>query len=171
MSESGKRILDGLKETIAQPPELVRFQSESNHIEGINIVRSSEVEALQAFLATESLWIGDLVAYVKVIQPDARLRATPDIPGVRVGNYVAPPSGEKLMMDLNMLLDRVNAGMISAYHAHVEYETLHIFEDGDGRSGRALWLWQMIKQRNFNFELTFLHAFYYQSLADSNYSS
>jgi hypothetical protein len=145
--------------------DVAKFQLESNRIEGINRVRAAEVEALRTLLAAERLWIDELVAYVKIIQPDARLRATPDIPGVRVGNHIAPPSGPKLMMDLNMLLDRVNTGTISAYYAHVEYETLHAFEDGNGRSGRALWLWQMIKQEDFRFGIDFLHKWYYQTLS------
>lgn len=166
MSKSGQRIIDGLKEAATLPPNLVRFQAESNRIEGINRVGADEVEALQTFLASERISTGELAAYVKVIQPDARLRATSDIPCVRVGNHIAPPSGPKLMTDLNMLLDRVNgvSGSISAFEAHIAYETLHPFEDGNGRSGRALWLWQMVKQEHFNFELDFLHKFYYQTM-------
>ena len=36
--------------------------------------------------------------------------------------------------------------------------------DGNGRSGRALWLWQMVNQHNYDMRLGFLHLWYYQSL-------
>lgn len=46
-----------------------------------------------------------------------------------------------------------------AYHLHHSYETLHPFTDGNGRSGRMLWLWMMQEA-----PLGFLHTWYYQSL-------
>lgn len=166
MSKTGQRIIDGLSEAIALPRALVDFQTESNRIEGIHIVRAVEIDALQALLVVDRLRIEDLAAYVKVIQPDARLRATPDVPGVRVGNHVAPPSGPKLMRDLSMLLDGVNLGAnashaLKAHEAHCIYETLHPFTDGNGRSGRALWLWM----RKGHAPLGFLHQFYYDTLS------
>ena len=50
----------------------------------------------------------------------------------------------------------------SAYVLHCRYESLHPFTDGNGRSGRALWLWMMggIEEA----PLGFLHTWYYQSL-------
>jgi Fic family protein len=35
--------------------------------------------------------------------------------------------------------------------------------DGNGRSGRAIWLWQMLRQEG-GAPLGFLHHFYYQTL-------
>ena len=46
---------------------------------------------------------------------------------------------------------------------HVQYERLHPFTDGNGRSGRALWAWQMMRRRE-GLALGFLHRFYYQTL-------
>lgn len=45
------------------------------------------------------------------------------------------------------------------WEVHIAYEMLHPFTDGNGRSGRMLWAWQMR-----NFPLDFLHTFYYQTL-------
>ena len=46
------------------------------------------------------------------------------------------------------------------------YETLHPFMDGNGRSGRILWAWQMIEHNIApGLSLGFLHAYYYQTLA------
>lgn len=54
------------------------------------------------------------------------------------------------------------------YHIHVDYENLHPFTDGNGRSGRALWLRRMKDLGENSFyqalDLGFLHTFYYQTL-------
>ena len=51
------------------------------------------------------------------------------------------------------------------YDIHRRYETLHPFMDGNGRSGRILWAWQMIHHDiRPGLSLGFLHAFYYQTL-------
>lgn len=48
---------------------------------------------------------------------------------------------------------------------HVAFEKLHPFMDGNGRTGRALWAWHMKQLGLDPFALSFLHRFYYQTLA------
>lgn len=62
-----------------------------------------------------------------------------------------------------MLLDLVNRDPRDPYKIHLLYEDLHPFTDGNGRSGRAIWLWQM--ERQGGTRLSFLHWWYYATLA------
>ncbi len=49
----------------------------------------------------------------------------------------------------------------------VRYELLHPFSVGNGRSGRTLWAWCMLRRGDDPFTLPFLHRFYYQTLEHS----
>lgn len=83
---------------------------------------------------------------------------------VRVGNYVAPRGGPEIRTRLLELLYRATRERsITAWQAHVEYEMLHPFTDGNGRSGRALWLWMMDEA-----PLGFLHHFYHAYPVDTH---
>jgi len=145
--------------------KLAKFVRESNAIEGIyRDPTDAEIEATERFLVLPEIMISSLEALVGVYQSDAVLRNRSDL-NVRVGSHVAPRGGTKLIGDLNKLLRDINGFDISPWHAHVEYETLHPFTDGNGRSGRALWLWMIEKMGGT--PLGFLHAFYYQTLENS----
>ena len=63
---------------------------------------------------------------------------------------------------LGALLDDVNCERIDAWNAHVRYESIHPFTDGNGRSGRVIYRWQV--RSPLMADLGFLHAFYYQTL-------
>lgn len=140
------------------------FLLESNRIEGKYTVETHEVEAASVILELDEVSIPDLQCYVYATAGlQAKLRQLPGM-NVRVGPHRPPPGGAEIPVALDRLLARVNAGTIGPYEAHVEYETLHPFMDGNGRSGRLLWLWQMLRVHGSIPKLGFLHQWYYQSL-------
>ncbi len=135
---------------------------ESNRIEGIER-EPTEAEVLEheRFVALEALSIPELQHFVKVYQPNARLRSAPGM-NVCVGSHTPPEGGEHIVVQLQALLTAINENILSPFEAHLKYEALHPFTDGNGRSGRAIWYWMM--KNTLRVDLGFLHAFYYQTL-------
>ncbi len=143
--------------------ELVRFISESNGIEGIHRrPTKAEIAATENFLALNLLLARDVVDLVKVYQPGAQLRNRAGL-NVRVGNHIAPPGHPEIEHRLQDIIDGA-VGSVDPWTTHMRYETLHPFTDGNGRSGRSLWAWQMLRKQD-GLPLGFLHQFYYQTLA------
>ena len=142
--------------------ELVGFVLESNRIVGIGQGISDpqtgrEIKAHERFLMLDKVTVRDIKDFVGVVQPDAALRLGAG-QNVRVGNHIAPPGGPEIEMRLENVLDHMLKR--GAYKTHLAYEDLHPFTDGNGRSGRVLWLWQM----DGHAPIGFLHRFYYQTL-------
>jgi hypothetical protein len=149
--------------------ELTDFVRESNKIEGI--VRGGErferdFQASKEFLALDTITIPDLENLVNVFQPGAKLRDKPGM-DVRVGNHIAPPGGPEIVEQLEEIIHLADfhGKDMSMFEIHQNYESLHPFMDGNGRSGRMLWLWQMEKYHG-GAPLGFLHHWYYQSLKE-----
>lgn len=150
--------------------DLRAFVTESNRIEGI--VRDpwpDEIEAHVALLALGKLTVADIEAFVSAVQPDAKLRNRVGM-NARVGNHLPPLGGRDIEVALMSLLGKISKRQSypTPFNAHRTYEELHPFTDGNGRSGRAIWLWQMQKVYNYSAPLGFLHTWYYQSLEDGD---
>jgi hypothetical protein len=141
---------------------VIAFVRESNKIEGIlREPTLQEIYATKFFLRLEKLTISELVDLVNVYQPGAKPRFAAGM-NVQVGNHYPPQGGPSVQGQLVHLLGSANIGDLDPWQLHIRYETLHPFMDGNGRSGRAIWLWQMgVAYRP---ELGFLHSFYYQTL-------
>ena len=135
------------------------FAKESNRIECI----IDEVEDIDHAGRLEVLLANALTLdAVCEFNTAGELRNKPGI-NVRAGNHIPPPGGPAIEYHLSEIIQGVINGE-DPYTIHHEFETLHPFMDGNGRTGRAMWLWQMVNQHNYDMSLGFLHKWYYQSL-------
>lgn len=140
---------------------LVMFLHESNRIEGIARAPSlDEIEAAERLFGLPELSVGALGEYQAVCAPGQPLRERVGM-DVRVGRYIAPPGGPNIKARLQKIIEVANlAG--DPWWGHCRFEMLHPYWDGNGRTGRMLWLWLMRARDPFG--LPFLHRFYYQTL-------
>jgi len=148
---------------------LILFATESNNIEGISGLQRhvEHAYALERLLLIDrTLIMYDVDEFVHAVQPNVQFRCLPGL-DVYVGNHHPIPGGPRVMAEMVQLLKEISTNHYSAYQCHRTYETLHPYTDGNGRSGRALWLWQMHKYREYKAERLFLHEWYYQSLDNS----
>lgn len=145
-----------------------KFVLESNAIEGVHRQPTPEEKAAHSALwDLEVVGIDDLKTFVNCLSDTtgAELRSKKGM-DVRVGNHFPPPGGQRITDELVQILADASLGE-HPYLIHQAYEQLHPFMDGNGRSGRALWAWQMLKQGHCHYtglRRGFLHQFYYQAL-------
>ena len=150
------------------------FARESNAIEGIHrLPTTDEVNSLSYFIGLPKIQIPDLEQLAHSWQPGVHIRHAGH--DVTVGSHIPPAGGPHITRRLMLLLVNANESHAEfvearrsverlrwAFRLHCNYEMLHPFNDCNGRTGRALWLWAAGKE--LGLQLSFLHSFYYSTL-------
>jgi hypothetical protein len=145
---------------------LVAFVRESNRIEGIlGYPTEAEIVAHERFMTLPQLDLTAVTDFQAVVAPGKPIRSAEGM-NVRVGTYIAPAGGPDIPRQLESILREANISG-NPWSIHVNFEKLHPFMDGNGRTGRAVWAWQMQNLGRDPFALPFLHRFYYQTLEAS----
>lgn len=90
--------------------------------------------------------------------------------GVRVGNYVPPPP-QQVSGFMFELLDWMNteslklSPIITSAIVHYRFEAIHPFADGNGRTGRALALWELYRRGFDTHHIFSVDEFYWEDRA------
>jgi len=134
------------------PTDMYEYFVQSNLIEGVTnlkeipkseqaweYLQNVDILTKQNILDIHTLVMTDLML-------DPRNIGSYRLCGVRVGNRLCPPSGL-----VDNLMDEWLSNMkywqdIDPMYCHVEYERIHPFRDGNGRTGRLLLWWHEDKQ-------------------------
>ncbi len=165
--------------TIGTTKNLLSFVLESNFIENIRDPARAERECpmYEQLLAQDKLDVECVCDFAaEVTEGAGRLREKAGM-DVTVMGFRPPPGGPHIKADLADLLERVNSyrsawadGGIDPWTAHCQFETLHPFIDGNGRTGRVIWLWQKTHRGSYgtrDVPPSFLKQFYFQTLDKS----
>jgi hypothetical protein len=103
---------------------------------------AAEISAHRGLLAVNELRVENLELFVHHVAPGAGLRDEADVPSEE-----DTASLEALRADLATIVAAARTHATSPKRLHRLYRMLRPFTDANGRCGRALWMWQVMRGR------------------------
>jgi len=145
------------------PAVTVRARREvTNSLAGLRFV---ETHANKASITHEDIFALHRIVAAEVMDQGAagRYRAM----RVRVGRYVAPAPDEvrRLMLELLKWWNEEPANLspvLSSAILHYQFEAIHPFADGNGRTGRAIALWELYRRGFDTHHIFSVDEFYWE---------
>jgi len=127
------------------------FVRASNRLAGIDREpTASEISAHRGLLAANRLRVENLEQFVRHVAGGARLRDT-NSSRARKGAL----ADINLRADLETIVEAASTRAVSPARLYRIYRLLRPFTDGNGRCGRALLMWQVMRQDTGRREITF----------------
>jgi len=128
---------------------MIEWIHESNLIEDVDDpVADQASEAAWVWFLTQDLTTASIIEMHKRIMECLNPYIVGDFRqyGVCVGGFVAPPASSVPTLMTEWIEHHAQAKTEKTIkHAHIAFEKIHPFEDGNGRSGRMLMNWQREK--------------------------
>ncbi len=146
--------------------QLTQFAKDSNAIEGEIVTTKGQIDAVETvYFQKEELDLKDILALHSLcgrhLKADwvGRFRDCQ----VYIGDHL-PPAPEHVQDQMETFVRQLP--MMDSWKAHNLFEAIHPFQDLNGRVGRLIWLSKAVGE-GYDFQRSFLHHYYYQTLNHS----
>lgn len=131
--------------------DIEQYIRESNEIEGIQADEAveSSTNAWNYIKEQDQLNHKAIQKTHEYILQDRQPRIAGDYRDIQVdiaGAEARPPPPVIVKPEIDKLLDQNPDGPLEALEWHIAFEQIHPFEDGNGRTGRLIYLWHCLEK-------------------------